>query len=692
MAEGCGQNHFYSLETALAPSEVEGYTVRMKTKTKKERGASMKGFDLRNLNTKVRPQDDFFTYACGGWIKRNPIPSTKSRWGTFDVLREENLKKLHRIVKEMVAKKRATKGSSEQLIHDMYRAGMDMKTRNKLGIDPVGRFLKKIDAIKNADDLIDFIIYLQKTGFSLLWGMYVGQDDKDSEAYITFMGQGGLTLPDRDFYLMKDPRSVAIRDAFLKYVENIFVLAGESRSVAKENAKVILSFETSLARISMNKIDARNIDKIYHKKTLAQLAKLTPVVPWKRFLKEIGLSKAKAVVVMQPDFLRKATSLLKKTPIKTWKIYLRWNILDDAGGFLTKAFAKERFEFYGKVLSGRKKMEPHWKYVLGAIEGTLGEALGKEYVKRYFPDEAKKKINELVEHLFGAYRKRIGTLDWMSPETKKKALLKLSRIERKLGYPVKWKSYRGLVIKSDTYFENMIHAAQHEQKRIFRRLGKKVDRTEWLMTPQTVNAYYYPNMNDIAFPAGILQPPFFDPHADAAFNYGAIGSVIGHEITHGFDDQGAKFDGKGNFKNWWTKEDKKRFERKSKVLVAQFSAYKAGDLHVNGKLTLGENIADLGGLAIAFDAYMKHLQDNPNERKTIRGFTPEQRFFIGLTLCECTHERPEYLRTQVLTNPHSPGKFRVNGPVSNIPAFYQAFKVKKGNKLYRESKARAKIW
>lgn len=664
----------------------------MKTKTKKKRRGSTGGFDLKNLNTKIRPQDDFFSYACGGWIKHNPIPQTKSRWGTFDVLREENLKKLHTIVKEMGAKKRVTEGSSSQLIRDMYRSGMDMKTRNRRGIDPIKPFLKRIDAIKNADNLTDLIIYLQKTGFSLLWSTYVGQDDKNSEQYITFMGQGGLTLPDRDFYLMNDARSKAIRKAFLKYVENMFVLAGGSRADAKKNAKTILSFETGLARISMNKVDARNIDKIYHKKTLAQLSKLAPIVPWRRFLREIGLSKAKAVVVMQPDFLKRVTPLLKKTSIEKWKIYLRWNVIDDAGSSLTSAFARERFGFYGKVLLGKQKMEPQWKYVLGAIEGTLGEALGKEYVKRHFPNEAKKKINELVDHLFNAYHKRISALDWMSATTKKKALAKLSRIERKLGYPVKWKSYRGLVIRPDTYFENLLRSARHEQKRIFSRLGKKIDRTEWHMTPQTVNAYYSPNMNEITFPAGILQPPFFDPYADAAYNYGSIGSVIGHEMTHGFDSDGAKFDGDGNYKNWWTKQDKALFERKSKVLVTQFNAYKAGDLHVNGKYTLPENIADLGGITLAFDAYMKHLEDNPGERKIMHGFTPERRFFVGVTLFDCEHGRPEFLRIQVLTDPHSPGKFRVNGPVSNIPAFYDAFKLKKGDKLYREPKNRAKIW
>lgn len=638
------------------------------------------GSYLKNIDKTIRPQDDFFRFACGNWIKNHPIPPTKSRWGTFDVLGEETDKKLHVIVGE----------SRDPLIRNLYRSGMDIKRRNSLGIKPIEKWLEKIQAIKTKDDLICSVIDLHRDGFPILWHTGVGPDDKNSERYITFISQGGLSLPDRDFYLKTDVRSKQIREAFKKHVERMFILAGMAAGRAKKNAVTILSFETKLARISMNKVDMRDIEKIYNKKSVRELSRLAPNVPWKRHFSDIGLPHFSDLVVMQPDFLSRATKFLDSMPLLVWQTYLMWNILDDASSFLSNNFEKEQFEFYGKILTGKQKMEPRWKYVLGVLEGSLGEVLGKEYVKRYFPYAAKKKIDELVSHLFAAYTERIKNLDWMSKHTKKKALRKLRAISRKLGYPDKWKSYRGLVITPHEYFENARRAGLYERKRQFKRLHKKVDRNEWYMTPQTVNAYYSPNTNEIAFPAGILQPPFFDPKADDAFNFGAIGSVIGHEITHGFDDQGAKFDRKGNWNDWWTKEDKKRFEKKGKKLVAEFNKYKVGDLTVNGKLTLGENIADLGGMSIAYDAYMRHLTHDTC--KILNDFTPEQRFFLGCAIVECVHKRPEYERTMVLVDPHSPGEFRVNGPVSNLPEFYKAFGIKKGDKLYRKPQDRAKIW
>ncbi|HVS79762.1 MAG TPA: M13 family metallopeptidase [Candidatus Paceibacterota bacterium] len=659
----------------------------MKNKTK--RSVSSWGFDPKNLDTSVRPQNDFFHFAAGGWIKRHPIPPTKAKWGTFYVLREDGLKKLRALIEEIADSSHA-KGTEGQIIRDFYLSGMDTKTRNKLGLKPLEPFFRKIDAIKNGQNIIDFIAYLHKAGFSLLWGTHVGQDDKDSEHYTVFLAQSGLTLPDRDFYLKKDPRSETIRDEFLKYIEKMLVIAGEKPAQAREDARVILELETKLARFSMSNVDTRDIEKVYNRKSVQELGKLAPAVEWRKFFETVGIKNARSLVVLQPEFISKATALLAKTPLDTWKKYLRWHVLNGCSPLLSTKFISIRFQFFGKVLMGSQKPEPVWKRVIGALETYIGEAVGKEYVKRHFPPEAKKKIDELVDNLFAAYEERLKNIDWMSPATKKKALAKLAAISRKLGYPSKWKSYKGLDIRPDEYFQNAMRALRLERRREIGRYGKKVDRTEWFMTPQTVNAYYSPNMNEIAFPAGILQPPFFDPDADAAINYGAIGSVIGHEITHGFDDQGSKFDGRGNFKNWWTADDRKRFDKKANVLVKQFNGYKVGDINVNGKLTLGENIADLGGAVMAYYAYMRHLEREG--RRDIAGFTPEQRFFLGLTLVESGHQRPEAARTQVMTDPHSPAVFRINGPTSNMTEFYEAFGVTKEDRLYRDPKDRAKIW
>lgn len=646
---------------------------------------------LKNLNAGVRPQDNFFSFACEGWIKRNPIPSTKSKWGTFYVLREDGLKKMREIVEEISRKKGLKKGSETQYIRDFYRSGIDTKTRNKLGVRPIRKFLERIENISSYKDLVRFIATQHRDGFSLLWGTHVWQDDKDSEHYNVFLVQDGLSLPDRDFYLKKDRQSIKIQKAFLIYIENIFVLLGTPRPIARQNAFIVFTLETRLARVSMNKVDMRDIEKIYNKKRISELQKLAPSVHWRQFLSGIGLKNTREVIVMQPKFLSKATTMLSgDTPLSVWKTYLQWSIANEFASFLSADFVREKFKFYGKVLTGKQKMEQEWKKVIDTLEGGIGDALGKKYVERYFPLEAKKRINDMVEHLFTVYRERIRNLDWMSARTKKKALKKLVHMSRKLGYPDKWKSYRGLLIKSDTYVENILQALRHERSRELSRFGKKVNKNEWFMTPQTVNAYYSPNMNEIVFPAGILQPPFFDLYGDDALNYGAIGSVIGHEMTHGFDDQGAKFDHRGNFNNWWTKEDKKCFEQKAKRLVSQFNAYAIGKMKMNGKLTLGENIADLGGLTIAYDAYQKHLKHT--KRKTVKGFTPEQRFFLGAALVECSHERPESERTMVLIDPHSRPIFRVNGPASNMLEFYETYKVKRGDALYRNPRERAEIW
>ncbi|NQV93382.1 M13 family metallopeptidase [Candidatus Kaiserbacteria bacterium] len=645
---------------------------------------------FKNIDTTVRPQDDFFKFSCGVWIKNNPIPPTKSKWGTFFILREDGLKKIKKVIEKNSKKKNIKNGSEEQLTRDFYRSGLNMNVRNKLGILPIQHLLDCIERITSPEEIVKFITQEHAKGFSLLWGTTVAQDDKNGEVHNTFLYQNGLTLPDRDFYLKKDNESIRIQKAFKKYILETLVLVNIPKKEASRNADSIFAFEKRLAKASMDKVDSRDIEKLYNKKTLPQLQKIAPSVDWRAFLDEVGLKKATEVVVTQPEYLKEASQMIESVPISIWKMYLRWQIIDGFGSLLSKDFINIRFEFYGKTLTGQKQSEPEWKRVIGVLENNIGEAIGKEYVKTYFPPEAKEKVNELVDHLFVAYKKRIQSNEWMTASTKKKALLKLKHMTRKLGYPDKWKSYSGLTIKPGTYVENVIRSIGFEKNKAFKKLDKKVDKKEWFTTPQTVNAFYDPNMNEIVFPAGILQPPFFDPNADDAINYGSIGAIIGHEITHGFDDSGAKFDHNGNFHNWWTKGDKKRFEEKTKPLVAQFNQFKIGNVKMDGKMTLGENIADLGGISIAYDAYKEHLKHTTG--KIIQDFTPEQRFFLGVTIFECGHERPEVIRTLALVDSHSRPIFRVNGPMSNLPEFYEAFKLTKGDKLYRKPKDRVKIW
>lgn len=657
---------------------------------KKNKLSSWKGFNIKNLDQNIRPQDDFFHFACGGWIKNNPIPATKTKWGSFYLLREDSLKKIKKVVEKSIKSTNSKKGSDTQMVGDFYKSGLNMKIRNKLGIEPIQDLLNQIDAISSQEDVVNFITHTHSKGLSMVWGTTVAQDDKDGDKNSIFFYQSGLTLPDRDFYLKKDTESVEIQKAFKKYITNTLKIAKVSTKDNPKAADLIFEFEKKLAKASMDKIHTRDIEKLYNKKTLSQLQKLAPFINWKVFLNKIGLKKATEVVVTQPEYLQKATLMIQTESLTIWKLYLQWQVLDGFSSLLSDKFVKNRFNFYGKILNGQKQIEPEWKRVLGTLENNIGELIGKEYVKLYFPPEAKKEINELVDNLFVAFEKRLTSNDWMTPQTKKKALFKLKNMSRKLGYPDKWKSYKGLVLRSDTYVENVLRSIEFHKQKDFKKLDKKVDKKEWFTTPQTVNAFYDPNMNEIVFPAGILQRPFFDATIDDAINYGAIGSIIGHEMTHGFDDQGAKFDHKGNFKNWWSSQDKKRFELKTKKLVTQFNKYKVGSLYVNGKMTLGENIADLGGLAIAYDAYQEHLKHS--EKKTLGGFTPEQRFFLGNVLVEQGHERPETARMLMLTDPHCLPVFRINGVVSNLLEFYKAFGVTKKDKLYKRPSEQPKIW
>lgn len=649
------------------------------------------GFDVRELEPTVRPQDDFFRYVNERWMKANPIPANESRWGSFITLRFESDKRLRAVLTELEQATRLAPDSPERLVRDFYRSGMDMKRRNSLGLKPLDGLRTAIWKAKDQGDLENIIATLHRMGVSAFFGAAVDQDAKHSERYALHFYQDGLGMPDRDYYLKDDAESVRVRTAYKLHVAGLFRLMGRDKTQVELDAECVLNIETALAKASMKKEDARDADKTYHPHTLAKLSKLAPAFDWSGYLKHSGASHVADVIVMQPEFVTASTKLLRELTLPEVKTYLEWHLVNDFAGLLSEKFVKHSFTFYGTALSGTKVMKPLWRRVTGVVNGHVGELLGRIYVERHFPVKAKAKMHEIVDDLFAAYEARIKSLDWMGPATKKKALSKLRALNRKIGYPDKWKNYKGLVISSTDYVGNVIRTNEFEHKRQMKKLKGPIDRDEWFMYPQTVNAYFAPNLNDIAFPAAILQPPFFSFTADPAMNYGCIGAVIGHEITHGFDDQGAKFDHQGNMKGWWTPEDKKRFEAKAKRVEKQFAKYAVADgVPVNGKLTLGENIADLGGISIAFDAYQLELARSG--RHDLDGFTPDQRFFMGFALFERENVRPEFEKTQVLTDPHAPGKFRINGPLSNFDAFYDAFNVTKTDKMYRAPKDREMVW
>lgn len=659
-----------------------------KTKTTSKQGW---GFDPRELSDSIRPQDDFYQYVNKKWKDTNPIPAAESRWGTFNILRLDSEKKLRAILTKLQAQKKVEPGSPAQMIRDFYASGIDMKKRTSLGAAPIEPLRKKVRAIKNQADLEKLIAELHRIGVEVIWGTGLDQDSKDSTRYVLHLVQDGLGMPDRDYYLKDDAESVRVRTAYLSHIERMHALAGFSKADAKARREIVMQIETALAKISMTKEDSRDTEKTYHKKTLVQLSKLAPGVDWRQYLTRLDAKELKDVIVMQPDFFSGMSNLVKELSLEEWKVYLEWHVINDLAGALSPAFIRASFAFYGTVLAGVKQMKPLWRRILGSVNGNLGELLGQLYVEKHFTPEAKKRMDAVVDDLLTAYQTRLTSLDWMTPVTKKKALQKLAALNRKIGYPKKWRSYRGLVVSPTDYFGNLMRSTEFEHKRTMKKLRGPVDHDEWFMYPQTVNAYFYFNLNDIVFPAAILQPPFFDMGGDDAVNYGAIGAIIGHEITHGFDDQGSKFDKDGNMKTWWTKEDRARFEAKANKVKKQFDQYVVEDgVRVNGQLTLGENIADLGGISIAYDAYQLHL--GRAGRQDLGGLTPEQRFFISYAVAWRENARPEFTKTMVLTDPHAPEVFRTNGPLSNFDKFYEAFNVQKGDRLYRDPKEREMVW
>lgn len=650
------------------------------------------GIDPANFDSTVSPTKDFFHYANGGWIKANPIPADQVRWGSFSILAENNKKYLHELAEAAAAKTGSSKGSPEQLVGDFFYSAMDTNTIEKLGATPIKGEMDSIDNLNNMNSLLAYVAKLQRSGTDPMFSFYAGQDPKNSDVFVPQLGQGGLSLPDRDYYLNPDPRSTQIREEFLKHITNMFKLYGLDEKTAKSYSEIVMRIESSLAKASMKREDLRDPFLTYNKVTISDLNKLTPSINWDEMMKNLEVTgKYDYLVLGQPEFLKELQKQVLSNSMNDWKIYLKWNLLNLAGNVLSNDFVNEDFNFNNKVLNGQKQIQTRWKRMVQMTDAMIGDAFGKLYVAKYFPPEAKKKADELVSNLIAVYNDRLEKLDWMSDVTKKKAIEKLHAITRKIGYTEKWKDYNGVDISRDSYFKNIINATQWNYHYVVNQVGKKVDRTQWGMTPPTVNAYYNPSNNEIVFPAGILQPPFFNAEADDAVNYGGIGAVIGHEMTHGFDDQGRNFDAKGNLTSWWSSEDSAKFVSKAKVIINQFNNYKVLDtIHINGKLTLGENIADLGGVTIAYAAFKRTKQGQSNEK--IDGLTPDQRFFLGFATIWAGDIRPEAQAQRIITDPHSPGLYRVNGTVSNLPEFYSAFGINKDDAMYRSDSLRAKIW
>ncbi len=645
----------------------------------------------KDMDLSVSPATDFFQYVNGTWLKNTEIPAAYSGWGSFYILGDENLTKLKNILTNVEKLKSVKKGSSEQLVGDFYASGMDSANIEKQGYKPIEKDLNAVDAIKNLNDFYKELAKVQLGYSNPLFSFGAGTDEKNSKMNIAQLFQSGLGMPDRDYYLKDDDKTKTIREDYTQLIKKLFSLIGYDETKASKSAEDIMNLETQLAKASMPRVEMRNPNKIYHKMTMKELISLSPDFNWNEYFANIGTKEPKDINVAQPDFVKEINNVVKNTPIENLKEYLKWNIIRTAAPYLSDNFVDAEFNFFGKVLNGTKEMQPRWKRVMGTVNGQIGMELGKLFVKEYFPPYAKKRALELVHNLMASLKARIENLEWMSPETKKAALKKLAAFTVKIGYPDKWKSYKGLVITRDSYFGNVLNTSIYETKKNLAKIGKPVDKSEWGMTPQTVNAYYNPSNNEIVFPAGILQPPFFNPNADDAINYGGIGCVIGHEMTHGFDDQGRQYDASGNLKDWWTKQDEENFNKRAERIVDQFDNYIAVDtLHVNGKLTEGENIADLGGVNISFDAFKKTAEYKSG--KSIDGFTPAQRFFISYATIWRIKNRPERLRLRVKVDPHSPEQYRVDGPLSNTPAFWQAFDVKPGDPMRRSGDKLVKIW
>ncbi|MGZ3820044.1 MAG: M13 family metallopeptidase [Mucilaginibacter sp.] len=646
-------------------------------------------FDKSGMDTTVKPGDDFFSYTSGKWMKETKIPPSETGWGSFYTLDDDNTKNLHKILEDVSAQDN-TVGTKEQKVGDLYKSGMDTATIEKLGYQPIMPLLTKISAVKDYKDLVKLAADGFKSGDGFLFGFYVSPDDRISTKNAAHFDQTGISLPERDYYFKTDSASKKIREEFVKHIAKVLELTGVDAAIANKKANDILKLETAIAQSHRTPVELRDPQKNYNKFATATMQQQMPDVDLKDAFDHMGL-KTDTVLIGQPDYYKALDNLLKTQPIDVWKDKAAYNAIDGASTKLSKSFRDEHFNFYGRILQGQKEQKPRWKTISYNVDGGLGELLGQIYVEKYFTPDAKQRMLDLVNNLQSVYKDRIEKLDWMSPETKKRALEKLAAFTKKIGYPDKWKTYDDVDISKDTYFKNQQSIARHNYNDMIKRVNKTVDRTEWQMTPPTVNAQYNPNMNDITFPAGILQFPFFDKDADDAINYGAIGAVIGHEMTHGFDDQGRQYDKEGNLKDWWTKEDATKFKAKVQVMIDQYNGFTVlNGVHVNGSLTQGENLADIGGIAIAYQAFKNTPQGKGNAK--IDGYTPDQRFFLSFAQVWRLKNSDETMRMRINLDPHSPEKYRTNGPLSNMPAFYKAFDIKPGDKMYREEKDRVKVW
>lgn len=646
------------------------------------------GFDRAGMDTTVKPGDNFFQYANGQWVKTAVIPDDQSGTGSFFTLYQENLKKLKTIL-EQSAKGNKPTGSMEQKVGDYFSSGMDTLSIEKIGASPLKPVLDKIDAVKNYNELVAVITQLTQLEDSGLMGFYVGADDKKSEKNILILTQSGLSLPERDYYFRKDSATLAARNGLVKYANTLFSLTGADSASAVKESLYVLSLESAIAAAHRTPVALRDPQANYNKMSLAQLELLSPNVGWKKVLLAMHIS-TDTVNVSQPAYFKALSTLLKSQPIEVWKAKVKYDYISGNASLLSKSFSSAAFNF-NKIFNGQKKQSDRWKTMVNSVDRNLGELLGQLYVQQYFTPESKKRMDELVTNLQNAFKTRIQQLDWMSDSTKEKATKKLTAFLKKIGYPNKWKNYDDVVVDPKNYFSNAKSASAHRYHEMIAKVDKLVDRTDWGMTPPTVNAYYNPGNNEIVFPAGILQFPFFDAQSDDAINYGGIGMVIGHEMTHGFDDQGSQYDEVGNLKNWWGKSDAVKFKEKTGAAVQQYNGFTVLDsLHVNGQLTLGENLADIGGLAIAYDAFKLTKQGRGNE--LIDGFTPDQRFFLGFAQVWRIKNRVEQIRARITTDPHSPEMYRINGPTVNFTPFYAAFGVKPGDKMYVKPEQRVKIW
>ncbi len=647
------------------------------------------GIVQENMDKSVRPQDNFYRYVNGEWHKTHEIPGDRKAIGAFYDLREGAKEDVLAIIKNVANSNNQTKGSNAQKVADMYNSVMDIDTRNKLGVAPLKKDFAEIDQLKSKDELSIYMAKSQKEGASNPLGYYINEDSKNSTQYASHIWQWGLSLPDRDYYLKDDERYNELRKGYVEHIEKMFNMAGFSQ--AKQRAEQIMQLETALAEKHWTRVESRNRDKTYNKLTISELNTLAGDFNWRNYFKELGLPEIKEIIINQPSFVEGFSDVYRDFPLDAWKNYMRWQWLHASANYLSDDFEKENFEFFSKQLSGQSEQDPRWKTAVATVNASLGEIIGQLYVDKHFQPEAKQRMVTLVENLRKAYGESIDDLEWMGDATKTAAREKLAKFIPKIGYPDKWIDYSALNINKGDLATNMRNASRFEFQRELKKLGGPIQRHEWHMTPQTVNAYYNPTKNEIVFPAAILQPPFFNMEADDAVNYGAIGAVIGHEMGHGFDDQGSKFDGDGNLKNWWTDEDRRKFKERTAQLVKQYGDYKPlPDMHINGELTLGENIGDLAGVTIAYKAYRMSL--NGKEAPVIDGFTGDERFFMGFGQVWRTKYQELEARRRLDTDPHSPAEYRAVGSLSNLNEFYKTYGVKEGDGMYIAPEKRVKIW